>query len=212
MKSARELVLGGWGGEDGQWTAEQVVGVLSNPYNAIEIHPSLATPHETLISEDDWVRVSLRTIEESGAEFFLRALLRSLKGDYVGADEGVPYGYRDPGSEVAEAHAVFQFGCLEILRRLRHEPNLLQDSIRAMRSDETMDREERLEMLEAESDLALMREIMTVTPATWDEVSEEAHHLVFGYLIKEVRPVGRPDLPPCERFQITWRVPEPPAT
>ncbi|MGW5450176.1 hypothetical protein ACWESA_44505, partial [Streptomyces asiaticus] len=31
-----------------------------NPFNAIEIHPSLATPHEPRISEDDWVRAGVR--------------------------------------------------------------------------------------------------------------------------------------------------------
>ncbi|MGA5700161.1 hypothetical protein [Peterkaempfera bronchialis] len=209
LKSAREIALGGWGGEDGRWTPEQVVGVLINPYTAIEIHPSLAAPHKPLISEDDWVRVGVRLIEESGAEFALRALLRTLKGDYVGAESGAPYGYRNPDFETAEAYEVFRYGCEEILRRLRSEPNLLQDSIRAMRADETMSREDRAEMLQAESDMALMREVMTVTPDSWKDVSEEAHRMVFGYLIKEVRPVGIPGLPSAERFQIAWRIPEP---
>ncbi|MFJ4324964.1 hypothetical protein ACIP3A_17915 [Streptomyces tricolor] len=211
MKSARELVLGGWGGEDGKWTAEQVAGMLMNPFNAIEIHPSLAVPHEPVMSEDDWVRVGLRLIEENGAEFALRALLRNLKGDYVGADGGAPFGYRDPGFEAAQALAAFRYGCKEILRRLRAEPNLLQESIRAMRADEEMDRDARAELLESESDLSLMREVMIVTPDTWDEVSEEAHHMVFGYLIKQIDPVGPPGLPDTERFRITWRVPEPSA-
>ncbi|MGP3943883.1 hypothetical protein [Streptomyces sp. 6N106] len=209
LKSAQELALGGWGGEDGRWTAEQVVGILLNPYNAIEIHPSLATPHELLMSEDDWVRAGVRLIEESGAEFALRALLRILKGDYVGAESGAPYGYKNPGFETVEAFEVFRYGCQEILRRLRSEPNLLQDSIRAMRADETMSRDDRAEMLRAESDMGLIREVMTVTPDTWNDVSEEAHHMVFGYLIRNVRTVGSADLPPAERLWITWRVPEP---
>ncbi|MFI8516629.1 hypothetical protein ACIGEZ_02165 [Streptomyces sp. NPDC085481] len=29
----------GWGGEDGQWTAEQIVGVSINPFNAVETRP-----------------------------------------------------------------------------------------------------------------------------------------------------------------------------
>ncbi|MEE4594315.1 hypothetical protein V2J94_20900 [Streptomyces sp. DSM 41524] len=209
LKSARELDLNGWGGEDGRWTAEQVVGVLLNPFNAIEIHPSLATPHEPRMSEDDWMRAGVRLIEESGAEFALRALLRILKGDYVGAESGAPYGYENPGFETVEAFEVFRYGCQEILRRLRAEPNLLQDSIRAMRADETMSRDDRAEMLRAESDMGLVREVMTVTPDTWNDVSEEAHHMVFGYLIQNVQTVGRADLPPAERFRITWRIPEP---
>jgi hypothetical protein len=211
LKSAQEFALSGWGGEDGQWTPEQVAGILINPFNAIEIHPSLTAPHEPLMPEDDWVRAGVRLIEEYGAEFALRALLRTLKGDYVGAEGGAPYGYQDPGFETVEAYEVFRYGCEEILRRLRSEPNLLQDSIRAMRADETMSPEDRAEILRAESDISLMREVMTVTPDTWDDVSEETHHMVFGYLIKEVRTVGRPGLPPTERFRITWRIPEPPA-
>ncbi|WP_237534484.1 hypothetical protein [Streptomyces sp. SID3343] len=66
-------------------------------------------------------------------------------------------------------------------------------------------------MLENESDLSLMREVMIVTPDTWNEVSEDAHHMVFGYLIKRIRPVGPFGLPDAERFSITWRIPEAPA-
>ncbi|MCQ8773414.1 hypothetical protein [Streptomyces telluris] len=211
LKSFQELLNGGWGGEDGKWTPELVMGAVLNPFNAIEIHPSLAVPHEPLVSEDDWVRLMVKEIEEQGAEHTLRVLLHMLKGDYVGAEEGAPYGYRNPGREALEAYAAFRYGCQEILRRLSCEPNLLAKSIRAMRADETMDRDDRAEMLENESDLSLMHEVMIVTPETWDEVSEEAHHMVFGYLIKQISPVGPLGLPDTERFQITWRIPEPPA-
>jgi hypothetical protein len=211
LKSFQELLHGGWGGEDGKWTPELLMGVFINPFNAIEIHPSLAVPHEPLVSEDDWVRLMVRHIEEHGAEHALRVLLHTLKGDYVGAEDGAPYGYRNPDREAMEAYAAFRYGCQEILRRLGREPNLLAESIRAMRADETMDRDDRAEMLENESDLSLMREVMIVTPDTWDEVSEEAHHMVFGYLIKQISPVAPLGLPDAERFQIVWRVPEPPA-
>ncbi|MEU6357458.1 hypothetical protein ABZ896_50545 [Streptomyces sp. NPDC047072] len=210
MKSARELSLAmSWGGEDGRWTPEAVAGVLINPFNAVQIDPALAVPHEPILSEDEWVRLGLRTIEESGAEFFLRALLRILKGDYVGAERGSPYGYEDPGREAAETAEGIQYAFQEILRRLSSEPNLLQRSIAAARADGTMDREERADLLEQEADPALMREVMTVTPETWHEVSEEAHRMVFGYLVKTGETVGRPGLPPEQRFRITWRVPEP---
>jgi len=49
------------------------------------------------------------------------------------------------------------------------------------------------------------------SPDTWDEASEEAHHLLFDYMIREIRVVGPPSLADTERFQIIWRVPEPPA-
>lgn len=209
LKSFQELLNGGWGGEDGQWTPELVMGMLINPFSAIEIHPSLAAPHEPLISEDDWVHGMLRLIEEQGVEHALRVLLHLLKGDYVGADEGSPYGYRNPDREALEAQAAFQYGCQEILRRLNREPNLLAESIRAMRADTTMDRDDRAEMLENESDPSLMREVMIVTPDTWDEVSEEAQHMVFGYLIQQISPVRPAGPPGSDRFTIVWRIPEP---
>jgi hypothetical protein len=211
LKSFQELVNGGWGGEDGNWTPELVMGALLNPFSAIEIHPSLAAPHEPLMSEDDWIRMMVKNVEEQGAEHTLRLLLHMLKGDYVGAAEGAPYGYRNPDREAMEAYSAFRYGCQEILRRLGREPNLLAESIRAMRADETMDRDDRAEMLENESDLSLLREVMIVTPDTWDEVSEEAHQMAFGYLIKRISPVGPPGLPDEERFRIVWRIPESPA-
>ncbi|MGW0862682.1 hypothetical protein [Streptomyces sp. NPDC002611] len=209
LKSFQELVHGGWGGEDGKWTPELVMGTMINPFSAIEIHPSLAVPHEPLVSEDDWVKVMVRHIEEHGAEHALRVLLHTLKGDYVGAEEGAPFGYHNPDREAMEAFAAFQHGCAEIRRRLRSEPNLLAMSIRAMRDDESMDRDDRAGLLESESELSLLREVMIVTPDTWDEVSEDAHHMVFGYLIKQISPVRQPILPGAERFHIVWRIPEP---
>ncbi|MFJ5924027.1 hypothetical protein ACIQF6_15660 [Kitasatospora sp. NPDC092948] len=209
MKSFRELAASGWGGEDGRWTPELVMGIMVNPFAAIEIHPSLAVPHDPIVSEDDWIRVMVRQIEDHGAEDTLRILLHALKGDYVGAAEGSPYGYEQPGREMMDARTAFDYGCREIRRRLAHEPNLLAESIREMRADDTMDREDRAEMLENESDAGLMREVMIVTPDTWDEVSEEAHHMVFGYLIKQIGPPGPIGLPDVARFPIVWRIPEP---
>ncbi|MBY8816924.1 hypothetical protein K7G63_14055 [Streptomyces cinereoruber subsp. cinereoruber] len=210
MKSARELALSqGWGPDDGKWTSEAVVGLLINPFAAIEIHPSLAVPHEPIFSEDEWVRVGVRLIEEQGAEFALRALLKALKGDYLGAEEGSPFGYTFPDQEAVDAHTAFRYGCDRIIQRLAVEPNLLQRSIAAMHEDETMDRDDRIEMLRSESDKSLMFEVMTVTPETWHEISEEAQHQVFGYLIKSIGPPGRLGLPLEQRFPIVWRVPEP---
>ncbi|MGW7350346.1 hypothetical protein [Streptomyces sp. NPDC054784] len=207
LKSFQELLNGGWGGEDGRWTPELVMGLLINPFSAIEIHPSLAAPHEPLISEDEWVHGMLRLIEEQGVEHSLRVLLHLLKGDYVGADEGSPYGYHNPDREALEAQAAFQYGCQEILRRLKREPNLLAESIRAMRADTTMDREDRAELLENEVDPSLMREVVIVTPDTWEEVSEEAQHMVFGYLVQQIRPVRPVGPPGSDRFTIVWRAP-----
>ena len=211
LKSFQELLNSGWGGEDGKWTPELLMGALLNPFTAIEIHPSLAAPHEPIVSEDEWVRLMVMQIEQQGAEHMLRLLLHMLKGDYVGAEQGSPYGYSNPDREAVEANAAFRYGCQEIVRRLGREPNLLAESIRAMRADETMDRDDRAEILESESDLSLMREVMIVTPDTWNEVSEETHHMVFGYLIRRIGPPGPLGLPDAERFPIVWRVPEPSA-
>lgn len=211
MKSARELALSqGWGSDDGQWTVEAIVGMMINPFNAIEIAPSLAVPHEPSVSEDEWVKAGVRLIEENGAEFALRALLRTLKGDYLGAEEGSPFGYRYPDQEAVEMQTAFRYGCKRILQRLAAEPNLLQRSVSAMHADESADREDRIAMLSAESDVSLMREVMIASPETWHELSEEAQQQIFGYLIKEIGPVGRFGLPPDQRFRITWRIPEPP--
>ncbi|MFB7239484.1 hypothetical protein ACFCXK_32480 [Streptomyces sp. NPDC056269] len=209
-QSARELGLSrGWGTDDGRWTPEAVLGMMINPFNAIEIHPSLTVPHEPMMTEDEWVRLGLRLVEENGVELALRALLKTLKGDYFGAEEGAPYGYHYPDQEAVDMHTAYRRGCDLMLLRLAVEPNLLQRSIAAMRADETMDREDRIAMLEAELDASLMREVMTVTPETWHEISEEAQLQVFGYLVKSFGPVGRVGLPPEERYRYEWRVPEP---
>ncbi|WP_424214097.1 hypothetical protein ACN20G_19605 [Streptomyces sp. BI20] len=209
LKSFQELLQTGWGGEDGKWTPEMVMGIFANPFNAIEIHPSLAVPHDPMVSEEQWVRGMVKSIEEHGAEHMLRIMLHSLKGEYIGAAEGTPYGYQNPDREFMEAEAVVRYGCAEIRRRLDAEPNLLAASIRAMHADETMDRDDKVGILERESDPSLLREVVTLTPATWSEASEEAHHLLFDYLIKQISAVAPFGLPDAERFRIVWRVPEP---
>lgn len=200
LKSAREFVLAqSWGEESGSWTPEMVAGVIINPFNAVELAPELIYQHEPLISEEDWVRANLRVIEQSGAEFFLHALLRILKGEYVAGQD-------TDDDEIGEA---FDFACDQIVRRLDTEPNLLARSISAFREDDSVDEETRQQVAEAESDMSLMREVMTISPESWEEVSEEAHWLVYTYLVKEGMTVGNPGLPAEQRFRITWRIPEP---
>ncbi|MCO6005256.1 hypothetical protein NE236_09685 [Actinoallomurus purpureus] len=213
LKSAREFVLAqSWGEDSGSWTPEMLAGVMINPFNAVELDPTLTAQHEPLFSEEEWVKINLRVIEEYGAEFFLHALLRILKGEYVGGEAGSPYGYQPSGQEMDEdeAREAFDFACDQIVRRLRAEPNLLARSIKAFHSDDSLDEDEREEVMRAESDPSLVREVMTLSPESWPEVSEEAHWLVFSYLVKEGKTVGRPGLPPEQRFLITWRIPEPP--
>jgi hypothetical protein len=206
--SAQEFMqIEGWGDDDGKWTPELLTGVMVNPFNAIQIDPSLAVPHDPLVSEDIWVKAALRTINDMGAEFFLRALLRSLKGGYVGAEGGAPFGYQDPHRETREALEIMEYCQAQIVLRLGSEPNLLARSFNAFHADDSVDPEEKAGVLHAESDRSLLREALGVTPETWDEVSEESHMLVFSYLVKEVLTVGPPMLPPEQRFEITWRIP-----
>jgi hypothetical protein len=64
-----------------------MAAMLANPFYAIEIDPSLAGPHETIVTEDQWIAAATRSIEEDGAETFLRNLLSVLKGSYPTAAE-----------------------------------------------------------------------------------------------------------------------------
>ena len=41
-----------------------------------------AQDHDTLVSEEQWVKASANLIREIGAEKFLRLLLENLKGNY----------------------------------------------------------------------------------------------------------------------------------
>lgn len=64
------------------WTPGDVNAMLGNPFYAINIDPTLAEPHEPLVSEDLWVEANVRQIEELGAEPYLHNLLSILKGNY----------------------------------------------------------------------------------------------------------------------------------
>ena len=63
--------------------ADDVSKVMVNPVYAISIDPGLATPHETLVTEAQWIEANLRLIEEIGAEEWLQQLLAVLQGDFV---------------------------------------------------------------------------------------------------------------------------------
>jgi hypothetical protein len=56
--------------------------MIANPFYAIEIDEDLATPHEPMISEDEWVKANVQLINELGSEAYLRNLLSILKGNY----------------------------------------------------------------------------------------------------------------------------------
>jgi len=68
-------------------TPESALATLANPAAAIEIHPMLLLPHETVIDEAKWVAANMRAVEELGPKPWLYNLLSVLGGNYVaGAD------------------------------------------------------------------------------------------------------------------------------
>ena len=70
-----------------EWTPGDLSAVLSNPFYAIDIDPGLAVPHEKVLSEEDWIRVNIRLIEQLGPEAYLRNLLSALRGNFpLGGD------------------------------------------------------------------------------------------------------------------------------
>lgn len=64
-------------------TEAEVFRMLANPFYCVEIHPSMALPHEPLITEELWIKASVVGIKEKGAEAFLKELLENLKGNCV---------------------------------------------------------------------------------------------------------------------------------
>jgi hypothetical protein len=66
------------------WTEEDIGLIASNPYHCLEkVDPAFARDHETLIDEEQFIRIGKRMIEEKGAEWYLRLLLENLKGNFL---------------------------------------------------------------------------------------------------------------------------------
>lgn len=64
-------------------TIEQLQRILANPFYCINMHPSITIEHEPLIAEETWIKSATRSIEENGAELFLKNLLENLKGNSI---------------------------------------------------------------------------------------------------------------------------------
>jgi len=64
-------------------TEGDVKRILSNPFYAIQVDESMCVPHETLISEEDWIKSAVKLVEEIGVEEYMKNLLENLKGNYV---------------------------------------------------------------------------------------------------------------------------------
>lgn len=61
--------------------------MLSNPFYCLKkIDPIFTLEHEPLITEEEWIRVGSKLIDEIGAEAFLECLLENLKGNYISVD------------------------------------------------------------------------------------------------------------------------------
>src|SRR6266571_6949300 len=132
-------------GFGGEWTPADLAAVLSNPFNAIQIDPYLAQPHETILDEETWVQANVRLLEELGPVPYLRNLLMVLKGEAgLARDESEPVSLPDHGEDLTaadvdrdehhedesddEPHASIDADLLDgyvieqILRRLESEP------------------------------------------------------------------------------------------
>jgi hypothetical protein len=69
--------------EGEQLTIENLRRIIANPFYCINMYPDITIPHEPLISEETWIKSAKRSIEENGAEVFLKELLENLKGNSV---------------------------------------------------------------------------------------------------------------------------------
>ncbi|MFC9154193.1 hypothetical protein ACFTT0_04300 [Streptomyces bauhiniae] len=195
-----------------------VLGVIGNPFSAIEIDPALTIPHDPFISEESWIENGVKMMSVIGPENFLRLLLDSLKGDFTTSDDGSsPYGYHfapQPDEDDEAEHAEIEADVLHdylsraIVHRLAKEPSLLARSIQALRQTETVEPEVLASVQELESDAAVLREAITASPDTWDDLSYDSHRLVIHYLIEEVRVLG-PSVPLDKQVTIIWRIQEP---
>ena len=53
--------------------------ILANPFPAITVSKLFSDEHEPIMSEEDWVKVNAKLINEIGAEEYLHRLLDVLK-------------------------------------------------------------------------------------------------------------------------------------
>jgi hypothetical protein len=58
-----------------------IARIFADPFYCVTVHPINAIEHEYLVSEELWIRIAAKSIEEEGAEAFLRHLLENLKGN-----------------------------------------------------------------------------------------------------------------------------------
>jgi hypothetical protein len=70
-----------------EWTPENILRMLTNPFYCINIAEELCAEHEPMVTEEQWIAAATKLIKESGPETFLKHLLENLKGNYKASGE-----------------------------------------------------------------------------------------------------------------------------
>ena len=66
-----------------KWRSKDVLGILLDPFYAININEGLFGEHEPIISKDQWVRVQVKLIDELGKKQYFMKLLEVLEGGFI---------------------------------------------------------------------------------------------------------------------------------
>ncbi|MFB9906217.1 hypothetical protein [Allokutzneria oryzae] len=191
------------------WTAGKVAMLMMNPVNAIEIDPTLALPHEPIISAEDWVKVNQRLVAELGEERYLRKLLEILQGGYLCGDSSPywgPFILDDDSIEIDEEFVHERISKM-VISRLDSEPALLARAVAGRYAAEVRDPDRLADFESLEANPIFVREAMMASGDTWESISKSGRRLVFHYLIDEVY-LGANCLPEEERVRVEWYIPE----
>ncbi|MEV0028418.1 hypothetical protein [Nocardia sp. NPDC050793] len=194
-------------GDGAQWVPDDITRLMINPIYAIEIDPSLALPHEPLISDEEWIAVNLRILAEIGPETFLRTLLDTLRGNYIAGSDDADDEETHCG---IDADLADEFVAQQVLQRLRSEPAILARSINALRGapETAVDPSLRDEIDFLEQQQNVVQQVLGVSDQTWRNISDHAQKLVLLYLVDHIV-VGAPGQPIDSLLTIVWRVPKP---
>jgi hypothetical protein len=65
------------------FTPEDIQRIMTNPFYCINIAAELCSPHEPMVSEEQWIAAATKLIAQEGAATFLKHLLENLKGHYL---------------------------------------------------------------------------------------------------------------------------------
>jgi len=65
-------------------TEVEIAKIFSNPFYCLpRVDYSFMTEHQTLVTEEMWIKCGVNLIKEIGAEQYLKYLLENLKGNYT---------------------------------------------------------------------------------------------------------------------------------